>query len=115
MAGYSPNRVRAALRASKLHTSDDPCSFQFQVELVGVRSAAASQLAPGHFLDVALIPKGDAVSVVCQTFEGDVVGALAAFRGLARLIGCLRDGLQYQAEVVEATATRCEVRVGRYA
>jgi hypothetical protein len=70
-------------------------------------------LFAGQVLDVALIARGDVSSAVCQTPAQEVVGALAAFRGLAQLMSCLRSAVPFVAEVLDASATRCEVLVSR--
>jgi|WetSurMetagenome_2_1015567.scaffolds.fasta_scaffold552435_2 hypothetical protein len=111
MGGYLPNRARPGILVQLWRTDNDPNDQIFQVDLVGIRSDVARLLIAGQELEVALISRGEAVSAVCQTLEGNIVGALAAFRGIAKLISNLGRGLRYQAFVVEASATRCEVRV----
>lgn len=113
MGGHDPDKPRATLSPRNWKAGADPCDLQFQLELVGVRSAASSRIMRRDVLDVVLVRRGAAVSAVCSTSHGEVVGALAAFRGLAQLINCLDAGVQFQAEVIEASATRCEVRVRR--
>lgn len=113
MGGYAVKRPGMITPAKSTRSGDDPCDLRFQVELVGVRSNVAAQLTAAEVLNVALVGQDEMSSAVCETFRGDIVGALAAFRGLAQLIRCLKDGEKFVARVIAVTATRCEVAVER--
>lgn len=93
--------------------SDDPCELVVEVDLVGLQPEVSGRLQSGDELRIDLVPMGAATSAVCRTVAGDIVGTLAAFRGLAQLIGCIRQGVMYEVLVVYASATRCSVQVGR--
>lgn len=79
----------------------------------GVQSGVSGDLQMGDILLVGLVVHGMTRSVVCQTSAGAVVGTLAAFRGLSRLIGCMEQGVEYVAIVEVASFSRCSVRVNR--
>lgn len=113
MGGFAVNRPGMFVAAEHRGTGDDPCDLRFQVELVGVRSEVAARLAVPCVLEVAIVERGEVASAVCRTEDGDIVGALAAFRGLAQLIRCLKDEVPFVALIIAVSATRCEVRVER--
>jgi hypothetical protein len=89
------------------------CDLKFDVDLVGVRAAALTNLKKDDVLDVALVAIRSTVSAVCQTQVNPpvIVGALAAFRGLAQLIHCLQTGVKFEARVTGVSAGRCSVSV----
>ena len=91
--------------------SSDPCDFDLEIDLVGLQPSTAASLRSGDLLIVDLAPMPPAVSVVCRTSAGDVVGALSAFLGLTQMIACLRKGVDYRAMVISASSTRCTVVV----
>ena len=91
----------------------DPCDLHVELDLVGLQPEASKLLVAGEVLQVELVAMDNAVSVICRTANGRVVGALAAFRGLAQLITCIRQGVEYGASVIEASSTRCSVYVSR--
>jgi hypothetical protein len=113
MGGYDLKRRRSIMVAEPQRKGNDPCDLSFRVDLVGVRSSVLERITQGHVLEVALIDCGQAVSAVCRIDGGEIVGALAAFRGLAQLIRCLNEGVQFNAYVTMVTPARCEVRVER--
>jgi len=90
----------------------DDCDLVFEVNLVSVRPLVA-QIPDGAVLDVDLVEEGNLEAVVCKRAEQDVVGTLAAFEGLAKLIDCIRRGHGYAAVVVRSSRTSCTVRVRR--
>jgi hypothetical protein len=114
MAGFAANHVRRSRWGAKpsLVVGDD-CDLRFSTELVGVRSEISAKLASGDPLRVAIKQRGDIRSAVCETAAGEVVGTLAAFVGLARLLACMENGAIYLAHVQLASATRCSVEVSR--
>lgn len=112
MGGEAPG----AQRTPGQRAPADPgvgCDLTFDVDLVGVRAAALSSVKAGDVLDVALLAVGSAISTVCQTVSSPpiIVGALAAFRGLAQLIRCLQTGVKFKALVTGVSAGRCSVSV----
>lgn len=86
------------------------CDIALSTELVGVRRSAVAGVVAGDVLGIGLTPEGAAV---CARADGEVVGALAAFENLARLLDCLADGVDFVARVEEVSPTRCRVAVAR--
>lgn len=114
MAGGPPTkRRRPAMPMGTGASGSDPCDFQITVDLIGVRREIAGHVSAGDTLEVALLVEAAAVGAVCRTSDGGVVGALAAFPGLTRLLLCLEQGVPYIAQVDEVSATRCTVTVSR--
>lgn len=91
--------------------SSDPCAIAFDVNLSGVNVAVAAGISVGTTLHVALTVSNGFDVVVCQTAAGLVVGSLAAFPGLATLVGCLRGGRRYIAQVTVLNGTIVTVHV----
>jgi hypothetical protein len=116
MSGTSKSagrRVPAEKPKAKDAESGDDCDLTFEVDLSAVR-APFRQLADGAVLDVDLIQDGNLEAVVCRRMiERDVVGSLAAFEGLAKLIDCIRRGHHYVADVIRIARSSCTVRVRR--
>lgn len=93
---------------------DDPCDFDFEIDLSGIQVGPLSTLSVGTVLDVGIVGVGDFESVAClRPKERDVVGTLAAFEGLTDLIGCIRRGNRYSARVTILDRGACRVRVRR--
>ncbi|WP_145723499.1 hypothetical protein [Mesorhizobium tianshanense] len=92
---------------------EDGCDVRFNVDLVGVRPDQVKGLETGEALLVQISENGKWRSLVCVTNGGGIVGTLAAFQGLARLIACVETGARYIAIVEVASATRCSVEVIR--
>lgn len=113
MAGFSPRHIQRAPGGAAPTRVGDGCDLQFRLDLVGIRTEVTSQLATGEILAVRLVEQGPARSVVCTNRTGDCAGTLAAFRGLAQLIGCINAGVIYIAIVEHSSATRCAVQVIR--
>jgi hypothetical protein len=112
--GGSDDQPKKKQPTSRLTRSvADPCDLEFTLDLVGLRSIVAKNVAVGDKLSVELDVRGNVKSVVCKTPSGDVVGALAAFRGLAQLINCLERGLSYEAIVQASSSTQCTVLARR--
>jgi hypothetical protein len=108
----SPNPKRPGAR-NQQSLSDSDCDFRFRIDLMGVRSANVRNVRSGDVLQVVLLRNGEMRSVVCQTDQGEIVGALSAFPGLAQLIRCIEDGASYTAFVEKSTAQLCTVFVSR--
>jgi hypothetical protein len=91
----------------------DECDLSFDQDLSALR-APFRQLSVGDILDVDLIQENGLEAAVCRRKAArDVVGSLAAFEGLAKLMDCIRRGNVYAAEVRQAGRTTCSVRVRR--
>lgn len=115
MGGYSANRTRKILASVPVERNlADPCDIMVRVDLVGVRSEVSQTLTVGDTLDVVLVARDSIKSVVCRKGSvGEIVGTLAAFRGLAQLISCIDAGEVFTAHVEAASAVRCSVVVVR--
>lgn len=114
MGGYAPDQIKKTKGgAAPPAVVGDGCDLAFQTDLVGVQSSIAAGLNKDDELVVTLRRQGEIRSAVCQTSAGDVVGTLAAFRGLSRLMGCLEQGVPYAAVVETASFSRCSVKVFR--
>jgi hypothetical protein len=114
MGGYSANKTRKILGdVPATRNLADPCDLQFRVDLVGVISEISRKLSAGDVLEVALVTRDSTRSVVCRLMPDNVVGTLAAFRGLAQLISCIERGNVYVAHVETASPVRCSVMVVR--
>ncbi len=114
MAGFPSNQVRRSRwGAEPSRMVGDGCDLRFTTDLVGVRSDISSRLEFGDQLSVRINRFGEIRSAVCVTAEGEVVGTLAAFVGLARLLTCMENHAIYFARVQVASATRCSVEVSR--
>ncbi len=114
MGGYAPEQIRKTRGgAAPPNVVGDGCDLTFQTDLVGVQSSISKTLLTGDELGIRLHIRGQIRSALCETSAGEVVGTLAAFRGLSRLIGCLEQGVEYVAVVETATFSRCTVKVFR--
>jgi NADPH-dependent ferric siderophore reductase len=91
----------------------DQCDIRFRIDLMGVRSQNAKKVRPGDTLEVSLLRDGNLRAVICQTDQGDRIGAVSAFPGLARLIECLEQGVRYSAVVEKSSGQSCSVFVAR--
>jgi hypothetical protein len=115
LSGFPPTKRKSVPGAAIQQVPQESgCDISFRVDLAGVRRDVLQHVQPGEVLIVSLLQVGDAFSVVCSTRrENRLVGALAAFAGLSRLIACLHQGVQYNAVVEEVSTTRCSVFVSR--
>ncbi|WP_024879203.1 hypothetical protein [Methylosinus sp. LW3] len=114
MGGYAPDQIKKTKGGAAPPTIvGDGCDLAFQTDLVGVQSRISGGLNKNDELVISLHVQGSIRSVVCETKAGAVVGTLAAFRGLSRLIGCLEQGVGYVAVVEAASFSRCSVKVFR--
>ncbi len=117
MSGKSkPKAPRAPVDGRKAKTGPtgtDDCNLIFEVDLTSLRPAVG-QLVRGGVLDVDLVGEGNLEAAVCRRpVERDVVGSLAAFERLAKLMDCLRRGNRYAADVISVSRAGCRVRVRR--
>ncbi len=87
----------------------DECDLAIDVDLEGVRLSRLELLKIGDTLRVDLRSEGAFPTVVCVDAQGELVGALSAFLNLARLIKCLRNGVEYQVEVTHIRSGGCHV------
>ncbi|WP_315752504.1 MULTISPECIES: hypothetical protein [unclassified Bradyrhizobium] len=108
----SPKRMAARLRQASQH---DSCDLRFRIDLMGVRAENVRKVRTGDVLDVVLLTDGKLRAVICQTSQGDPVGAVSAFPGLARLIDCMEQSVRYSALVEKTSGQSCSVFVSRSA
>lgn len=108
-----PSKIPPA--TAKGLSSANNCDLNFRVNLVGVKGQAAATLVAGAELSIRPERVGQYVALLCVTSGGDIVGTLAAFVGLAKLVECMQSGIRYQAIVVSVSATSCSVDVKRLA
>lgn len=114
MGGYAPDQIKKAKGgAAPPSIVGDGCDLSFHTDLVGVQSTLSSGLRKDDELAVGLRVHGRIKSVVCETRDGAVVGTLAAFLGLSRLIACVEQGVAYVAVIETASFSRCSVKVYR--
>lgn len=113
MAGIAAKRPAVPRRRRENDSGSDPCDIEIEVDLVGLQPAASERLHAKQVLDVKLVRKPPVVSAVCTDAQGEIVGSLSAFLGLAQLIACLERKVSYEATVLLASATRCTVHVRR--
>lgn len=111
--GLPPKRRRMPYGMGQVRTGSDECDLTFTVDLIGVRRDATRGLQAGDVLEVDLVAGAGASTAVCRTADGATVGALAAFRGLVSLLGCLGQGVRFEALIEDVGATRCTVTVTR--
>ncbi|UWU25444.1 hypothetical protein N2601_31130 (plasmid) [Rhizobium sp. CB3060] len=89
----------------------DPCALEFDVNLSGVNVVLAATGVVGQVMVVRLTVINGFDVVVCETAPGSVLGSLAAFQGLAQLIGCLRSGRRYTARITAINGATISVHV----
>jgi len=104
-------RGRGIFGVRKAPAPRDKCDIEVTVDLIGVRRDVAVKVKEGDVLGVGLTSTGENSSAVCSTADGEIVGALAAFPGIAQLIQCIAEGVAYRALVEVAGPTRCQVTV----
>jgi hypothetical protein len=99
-------------KGGEVEVSDD-CDLAFEVNLVSLRPASR-YVTRGAVLDVGLFENNNLEAVVCtRPVERDVVGSLAAFEGLTKLMDCIRRGNGYVADAIAVSRTSCKVKVRR--
>lgn len=78
----------------------DPCAISFQDDLYSPVPGVADQLESGQVLAIRLTA---ANSVGVFLDSGSQAGTLAGHVQLPTLIGCLEDGVEFAAEVIDVT------------
>lgn len=91
---------------------DDGCDLEFAADLQGINKDTLDRISVGSVLNVQLVPKGQAASIVCVA-QGQIVGTLAGFPGLAALRNCMEIGNNYEAHVLQKSRGTCNVLVRR--
>lgn len=113
MGGYAPSGARQAATSRRTVVLQDGCDLNFELDLVGFRPEEVKGLGKGDELLVQISERGKWRSLVCMTNSGEIVGTLAAFQGLAQLIGCVDGGARYLAIIKFVSTSRCSVAVTR--
>jgi hypothetical protein len=113
MSGMKPTLPRRTGPRHRQMAEEDDCDIRFRIDLMGVRTKIAAKIRVGDVLEVMLVREGSLRAVVCQTTQGDRVGAVSAFPGLAKLIECIERGVRYSAFVERSNARSCNVFVAR--
>jgi hypothetical protein len=90
----------------------EPCDIRIDHDLEGINKSALITTMVGQMLGLAVEVNGPFKAVVCLTDKGAIVGALAGFRGIGRLVQCLERGVSYQVTVTEIEVGRCHVKGG---
>jgi len=112
VSGPSPEARKRALAARRQPGAPgNECDLSFTVDLAGVRPDALRTLAVGSTLKVETRTHGPHATLTCVSDAGEVVGSLAAFPGIAKLLACIQVGHRYRASVVDVAPTRCVVTV----
>ena len=94
--------------------SDDPCEIRITLPLSAVQRANVVGLAKGDKLPVTILTSRGTDTVVVQNPKQNngVVGAIA-YKDVQTLIDCIHEGNEYQAEVLEHSATSVKARIAR--
>jgi hypothetical protein len=91
----------------------DACDLLIDADLEGIRPKGLDGLAVGMDLIVRLDRQDNYRSVVCVRSDGEIVGALSAFRSVNTLVNCLEDEVGYVVRVMSIGSGSCHVRGGR--
>jgi hypothetical protein len=91
----------------------DECDLYFEAALSAVDPAVLSGFEIGDVLSLGIHRRGTFESVVCRTQTGEIAGSVSNIENLDLLLGCIRSGAVYQAEVTEKGRSSCEVLVQR--
>jgi hypothetical protein len=94
--------------------SADPCEIRITLPLSAVQRANVAGLAKGDRLPVVVQPSRGMDTVVVRNPKRNngVVGAVA-YNNVQNLIACIHEGNEYEAEVLEHSATSVKVRISR--
>jgi hypothetical protein len=94
--------------------SDDPCEIRITLPLSAIQRANLTGLAKGDKLPVELLATRGTDTVIVRNPKRNngVVGAVA-YKDVQALIDCIHEGNEYQAEVLEHSATSVKVRITR--
>lgn len=108
--GSSPNRRRkAAGGESGGQGAGAGCDLSFETDLSAIETSISATLAKDDALIVGLEKREDFDAVVCRTSEGKYVGTVSHIENLAQLLGCIKQGVAYMAQVTSSSATHCSV------
>lgn len=92
----------------------DRCNIRFQTDLFSPVATVVARLDKGDVLDVNLYTENSTTSVAALTpNKHEVAGTITAVAELGQLVACLREGEQYQAQVVRKSGSAVTVIVAR--
>ena len=94
--------------------SDDPCEIRITLPLSAVQRPNLPGIAKGDKLPVEVLSSRGTDTVVVRNpkHNNGVVGAIS-YQDVQTLIDCIHEGNEYEAEVLEHSATSVKVRVTR--
>lgn len=111
-AGFVPTGPVGS--GSRKPGSDDPCEIRITLPLSAVQRTNISGLAKGSKLPVEILTtRGTDTLVVRNPKVGNGVVGAVAYKDVQALIDCIHEGNNYEAEVLEYTATSVKVRISR--
>jgi hypothetical protein len=90
---------------------DDPCDIHFETALNSVDETEVKKVARGTRLKVELVEENKLPRLLA-TLDGARVGVISHPKTL-ELIGCIKQGNEYVAVVMERQGNLCRVRVER--
>lgn len=101
-------------RGGRKPGSDDPCEIDIALPLSAVQRANAVNLAKGNKLPVVIeSSRGTDTVVVRNPNQNDGIVGAVAYSDVEKLIDCLHEGYEYEAEVLDCSATSVKVRITR--
>jgi hypothetical protein len=92
---------------------DDPCDIHFETALNSVDEMAVKKVARGTALKVELVEENQ-VPRLQATLDGVRIGVISHPKTI-EVIGCIKQGNEYVAVVMERQGNLCRVRVERQA
>jgi hypothetical protein len=122
MAGGGKHTWRSSSNSPKRESTDgagsnsggdDACDIRFETTLNSIDLIAIQTISRGSTLNVVLVNE-NSVERLAATLNGVRVGVISHPRTLD-IIGCIREGNQYIAVVVEREGNLCRVRIERQA
>lgn len=110
MAGFDDKKRRKGRLIQELPDEAD-VGTSIQIDLIGVDLDTLPSVNVGDVLVVDILRGDQFHSAVCRTGDGQNLGSLAAFQGIARLIERLDAGEIFNAVVVDVGIGRCQVEI----
>jgi len=92
---------------------EDPCDIRFETALNSVDETAVKKVATGARLKVEVVEENKLPRLIA-TLEGTRIGVISHPKTI-EVIGCIKQGNEYVAVVVERQGSLCRVRVERQA
>ena len=112
--GGSGSNTNWSVSGSGGSSGSEPCNIHFQTNLFSPVAAVVASLKVGDALDIELYTQGQSTSVAALTVNTrQVAGTLAGARQLGDLVACLRQGHQYQGEIVAIAGSTITINVSK--